>query len=349
MSERKWALDVVDFNSPDVARQQQWILDNMRKADEERTPFLPTDAPQNTEGVCSASPQQQNDSDQGPDEEGYGTDVLEDEEGKSEELGESTDEEGEDGEEVDHMHRQSRPPSRPSVPMTQPLHSKSPVSRRNAPSHQRQPPSSQPADDPHTYPPWRYGGQGSQPYFPGGAPRRQSSGSQASVWRPSPRTPEPSGISRTFAYAIGQVYNTASVQFPRRGSVNSTGSTSSGAGFHRAGSINSDQYRSSSIASHGGSERPSTQIRDRIASNINISPRERRNYASASPYDRPGPPTFPTAPRAIPGARPSFDEAVRFPTSASPGSRAVYAMQRSPEDMRQGHNLMKREREREQR
>jgi hypothetical protein len=36
------------------------------------------------------------------------------------------------------------------------------------------------------------------------------------------------------------------VQFLRRGSVNSTGLTSSGAGLHRAGPINSDQYCSSS-------------------------------------------------------------------------------------------------------
>ncbi|KAI0284647.1 hypothetical protein BGY98DRAFT_947933, partial [Russula aff. rugulosa BPL654] len=44
--------------------------------------------------------------------------------------------------------------------------------------------------------------------------------------------------------------------------------------------------------------------RDRIASNISIAPRERQTSASASPHDRPSPPTFPTAPRAIPGARP---------------------------------------------
>ncbi|KAF8500255.1 hypothetical protein F5888DRAFT_1680559, partial [Russula emetica] len=337
MSERKWALNVVSSNSPDVARQQQWILDNIQKAEEEYTPFPPIDAPQNAEGVLSASPQQQSDSEQGPDEsseEGYETGGLEDEEGESEELGESADEDEEDGEEdedeVDHNPRQSRPPSRPSVPMTQPLHSKSPVSRRNAPPHQRQPPNSQPtednddddADDAHRHPPWRHGSQGSQPYSPGGAPRRQSSGSQASLWRP----PEPSGISRTFAHANGQVYNMGPVQFPRRGSVNSTGSTSSGAGLHRAGSINSDQYRSSSVAPHSGTERPSTQSRDRIASNISIAPRERQTSASASPHDRPSPPTFSTAPRAIPGTRPSLDEAVRFPTSASP-SRAIYAMQ----------------------
>ncbi len=49
MSERKWALDVVDSNSPDVALQQQWILDNIRKTDEQRSPFPPADPLQNAE------------------------------------------------------------------------------------------------------------------------------------------------------------------------------------------------------------------------------------------------------------------------------------------------------------
>jgi hypothetical protein len=251
MSERKWALDVVSSNSPDVARQQKSILDNIRKADE-------------------------------------------DEERESGELGESVDEEGEVGEEVgeevDHKPRQLHSPSPPSVSMTQPLHSKSPVSRRNVSSHQRQPPNPQPAednddddaDDPHRHPPWRHESQGSQPYSPGVAPRLQSSGAQAAVWRPFLREPV---ISRASEHANGQVYNTPLVQFPRRGSVNSTGSNSSGAGLHRAGSVNSDHYRTASVAPHGGSERPSTQSRHRTAS------------------------TFPTAPKAIPGARPSLDEA----------------------------------------
>jgi hypothetical protein len=156
---------------------------------------------------------------------------------------------------------------------------------------------------------------GNQPYSSGGAPRRQSTSSQGSLWRPVPRAPEPSGISRTFAHANGQVLAQAHVPFPRRGSVNSTGSISSGAGLHRAGSMNSDQYRSSSVAPHGGTERPSTQNRDRIASNI--APRERQTSASASPHDRPSPPSYPTPPRAIPGARPSLEE-VRFPTSQVP-------------------------------
>jgi hypothetical protein len=264
MSERKWALDVVSSNSPEVARQQQWILDNIRKADEEHTPFPPTDSPQNAEGVLSASPRQQSDSEQvlnGKSGKGYGTGGLEDEEGESEELGDDDDD----------------------------------------------------MDDPHRHPRWWHGSKGSQPYSPGGAPRRQSSGSQASVWRPSPRTPEPSGISRTFAHVNGQAYNTGPVQFPRRGSVNSAGSTSSGAGLHRAGSINSDQYRSSRVAPHGGSERPSMHSRDRIASNTSITPRERQTSASASPHNRPSPPTFPTAPRAIP----------RGPTAPEEGPRGI--------------------------
>ncbi|KAI0299217.1 hypothetical protein BC826DRAFT_950641, partial [Russula brevipes] len=37
MFEPRWALDVVDSNSPDVARQQQWIIDNIRETDEDYT------------------------------------------------------------------------------------------------------------------------------------------------------------------------------------------------------------------------------------------------------------------------------------------------------------------------
>ena len=141
------------------------------------------------------------------------------------------------------------------------------------------------------HPSWRQGSQGSQPYSPGGVPRRQSSSSQAPVWRPFPHAPEPSGIARTFLHANGQVYK-ADLPIPRRGSINCAGSTSSGAGLHRAGSIKSDQDRSSSAAPppHGGSDRPSTQGRDHIASNTSIAPRE----------------------------RPTLDEAPRSPTSASP-------------------------------
>jgi hypothetical protein len=67
MSERKWALDVADSNSPDVARQQQWILDNIRKADDDRPSFVNPDSPKNAEGVLSARPQEQIDSTQARD------------------------------------------------------------------------------------------------------------------------------------------------------------------------------------------------------------------------------------------------------------------------------------------
>jgi len=245
MLEREWALDVVDSNSPDVV-WQQWIGE-IRKSNEERTPFGPSDAPQTAE-----------------------------------------DHEDEDaGDFPAHAHPARRCES--------------------------------------------------QPYSPGGAaPRRQNSGTQAPVWRPVPRAPEPSGISRTLAHANGQMYATGPVQFPRRGSVNSTGSNSSGAGLHRAGSLNSDQHRSSSVAPHNGTERPSTQARDRIASNVGS--RERQTSASASPHERPSPPSFSTvAPRAIPGAPPPpLDDVVRFPTSGSPSSRAIFALQRLPEDIGQG-------------
>src|SRR5713226_3119402 len=84
---------------------------------------------------------------------------------------------------------------------------------------------------------------------------------------------------------------------------------------------------------HSGTERPPTQNHDRIVSNISIAPRLRQTSTSVSPQDRPSPPTYMTALRTIPGARPPFDEGVRFPTSARPSSRP---MQQSPEEMRQG-------------
>jgi hypothetical protein len=364
MSERKWALNVVDSNSPDVVRQQQWILDNIHKAEEQRIPFGSPDASHNAAGVLSSSPRQEGHGEHGSERfedgsEEFGDAGSDDEGGASGDSRESEeeddddddddeddDDEEEEEEEEDSKPRQSRPPSRPNVPLAQNLHSMSPVSRRNAPSRQRQQSNSRrpPAedndegdvDDSYAHSPLR---GGSQPYPTGAAPLRQSSGSHAPPWRTHPRPPEPSGISRTLAHANGQIYSGSPVPFPRRGSVNSTGSNSSGAGLHRAGSLNSDQYRSSSGApphAPSGAERPSTQIRDRIVANIPS--RERQTSASASPHDQPSPPTHSIAsPRAIPGARPpSFDESMRSPMSASPSSRAIYGPLRSPEDVRQG-------------
>ena len=220
MSERKWALDSISSISPDVSRQQEWILANIRKSDKDR-PFVPPNTSPNAKGALSASPQQQSDSEQGPDEnseDGYESGGQEDKEGGSNELGEIEDKGEDDNDGDDPKPRQSLPPSRSSVPLTQPLHSNSPASGRNSNSPQRQPPNFQlaedndddEADDPR-HPSWR----GNQPYFSGGAPRRQTSSSQGSLWT-VPRAPEPSGISRTFANANGQVLSTGLVSFPRR-------------------------------------------------------------------------------------------------------------------------------------
>jgi hypothetical protein len=193
MSERKWALDVVDSNSPDVARQQQWILDNIRKTDEDHTTTSPSGAPH--------SPPHQGDGEHGFDEspeDGYGSAGLGDEggeSGESRETSEEGDEDEEEGEEdwgeENAAPRQSRPPSRPNVPLTQPLQSKSPVSRRNAPSRQRS--NFHPTEDNDDEDAYDSHGHSVQrhPYSPGGAPRRQSSGSQSSLWRPVPRRQSP--------------------------------------------------------------------------------------------------------------------------------------------------------------
>jgi len=98
-------------------------------------------------------------------------------------------------------------------------------------------------------------------------------------------------------------------------------------GLHRARSLNSDQHRSSSVAPHNphiDTELPPTQARDRMASTIGS--HERQMSASASLHDRPSLPIYPTVvPQAIPGARPPpLDDAIRFPTSASPGSRTLF-------------------------
>jgi hypothetical protein len=314
MSERKWALNVVDSNSPDVARQQQWILDNIHKADEERMPF-PPDRNRRAAGALSSSPQQLGNGERVSDGglenhlEGFGSPGSEGEGGASDELAESgeededdSDDDDDDDEEEAHEEdgsksRQSRLPSRLNASLIHPPHSRSPVSRRGPPSRQRHlsnnlPPedNDEEEEDPQDHPPRR---QGSQQYIASGTPaRRPSSGSQGPYWRQPPRSAEPSGISRTLAHANGQTYSTSPVQFPRRGSVNSTGSASSGVGLHRAGSLNSDLYRSGSVASHApsGTDRPPAQNRDRI---VSLPPRERQTSASASPHDRPSPPSYP--------------------------------------------------------
>ena len=176
---------------------------------------------------------------------------------KSGKRSERTDE---GGEEDSTNLRKSRPPSRPSVPLTQLSHSRSPVPQRNA-SPQRQPPNFQPAVDKDdedvdgsiSHPARR-------PYFPFGLPRSQASSGPlpSPVWRPVVRAPEP-GISRTLSHATGQI--SIPSQFSRHGSVRSTGSTSRGAGHHHEASPNSDRYPSAL--------------------------RERQTSASVSPHARP--------------------------------------------------------------
>src|SRR5712671_5760272 len=193
MNERKWALDLVDSsNSPEVVQQQQ-ILDSIHKPDEQRPPFTPHDALQNSEEGLSIIPRQQGDSERGSDEsfeEGYRSGGTDDQgDGSDESTGEEDEEEeGEEGRgERDTQPRHSRPHSRSNT-LIQALHSRSPVSRKNFPSRQRQPLNFQPgedndeeeAEDPQGRPGLRHGAQP----FPPGAGRRQSSSSQASVWPP---------------------------------------------------------------------------------------------------------------------------------------------------------------------
>jgi hypothetical protein len=115
ISERKWVLGshVVDSdsNSPDVARQQQWILDNIRKTDEQRTPLNHTDDPQNADDVLSTSPQQLGDSERGTDgssEGEYGSDGLEDEASESDPSRESEEESGGTSNLVTHVYHHVR-------------------------------------------------------------------------------------------------------------------------------------------------------------------------------------------------------------------------------------------------
>ena len=212
MSERKWALDVANSNFT----QQQRTLKNIQRTQYERIHIVSADASYDTVGALSISPQQQGESEGGSDEssedrsERLGSAGLDDKGCASFESRESeVEEEGEDPEERGSKPRQLRPPSCcPDPFLTQLLHSKSPVSRRNAPSRQRQ--NDQLAadndevdvDDSYLHPPRR---DGSQPYVTGGAPHRPSSGRQAPSWRPHPRPPELSGTSRTFIHANGQI------------------------------------------------------------------------------------------------------------------------------------------------
>ena len=351
MCERKWALDLVDSNSPSVARRQQSILDNICKPDDNRTSFVKHNAPRNAGGVLSASRQERGDSKRASDEGlegGYGSIRPENKGSGSDKSVESEEKEEWEWEEEEGVQpRQSRPPSRSNVSLIRTLHTKSPVSRRDTQSRHRRPSnlrSEEDRDDEGEGDSPAHPAQPREPFPSGTPPRHQSPGSHTPVWGRVARPSEPSGISRTFALARGQMHTPNPVQFPR-GRVDSTASNSSGTSLHRAGSLNSDQHRSRSVTPHNphnGTERPSTQARDRIASNIGH--RDRQVSISAGIHDRPSPSIYPTvAPRAIPSARPPpLDDAVRFPTSVSPASRTLLSTQRSPEDTRQGIAIPRR-------
>ena len=158
MSQRKWALNVVNSNSPDITRQQQWILDNFHKAEEERIPF-PPDRNRRAAGAHSSSPQQLGDGERVSDGslenyfEGFGSPTSEGEGGASDGLAESEEEDEDDSddddddevhEEVGSKPQQSRLPSRLNSSLIHPLHSKFLVSRRGPRLHHRHPPNNLP-------------------------------------------------------------------------------------------------------------------------------------------------------------------------------------------------------------
>ena len=87
------------------------------------TPFFLFQYPPNVKGALSASLQQQGDGGRGPDErseDGYGPGRQEDKEGESSELEEIEDNGEDDGDGDGPNPQQTHPPSRPSVPLTQP-------------------------------------------------------------------------------------------------------------------------------------------------------------------------------------------------------------------------------------
>jgi hypothetical protein len=198
MSERKRALDVVDSNSLDVPRQQQWFLDNTCKADEERTLLVSPDASQNIGGILSTSPQHLADGERrsdGHSEGGYGSTVADGGPDESKGIGKAAEGKAESGE-GDNNTRHS-----PSSAPTQSHHSEPPISRKNSLSSWRRLSTSKIVgdnDDANPQPPLR----GSDPL-----------------------ASEPSGITLAFVLANEQVYSARSVLFPCRSSVNSTNFT----------------------------------------------------------------------------------------------------------------------------
>ena len=131
---------------------RQELSERKRPVDTDFTLFDPPCVSQNAEGSLSTGPQQllerEEPASDESSEDGYGTGGLEDEDDRPDELGDSAyEEEDEEGDEGDPKTRQSRPPSRPSIPLTQTFRSKSPISGRNSPSCQPQPPDFRPTKE----------------------------------------------------------------------------------------------------------------------------------------------------------------------------------------------------------
>jgi hypothetical protein len=270
-SEHKRILDVVNSILLDVARQHPWILDNIREADEQRTPFVPPNASQNDEGIFSTNHQQLVVSGQGSDgrsEDGYRSARAAHEGGEP------------DGSKGSAEAGGDTKPRQPysNVSLTQPLHSKSQFSRENSLLCQRRTSTSQLVEDNDDEE-----RDDSQPYSPGQVPRSPSPDSQAPVRWSIPIAPEHSGISCAFADKNGEIYRTSSVPFSRLGRVNSTGSPRSSAGLHHAGSLDPNQYRGSSFA-HSDTEHLPVHNHYPIVSNIALYSR-RDSVPFPSPRD----------------------------------------------------------------
>ena len=289
-SERKRALGVVDYNSVDVPRQQQWFPDNTCEVDDQRTPLISPSASKNAEGDLSISPQQPADGERVSDERsegGYGSTVADGEPDGS--KGKATAGEGK----AEGVEGDNNPQLSPSSIPTQCPHSKSPISRKKSFSSPRPPSTSKLAgdnddedsDNTREHPTRRHA---NRPYSPGQTP---SPGPQPPAWGSNPPTSEPSGISLAFVRANGQAYSTRSVLFPIAVVLTVLTSPSSSAGLHRTGSLNLDQHCGSSVA-HSDTELPPVPNHDPIASNFTLC--ERGNSAPSSPHNVSCPSTWPT-------------------------------------------------------
>lgn len=234
-SEHKRILDVVNSILVDVVRRQPWILDNIRKADGEHTPFAPPNASQNDEGIFSTSPQQLVVSGQrsnGRSEGGYQSAGAAHDGSKTDQSKEGTEGRG------DTKPRQTYL----NVSLTQPLRSESQISRENSPLYRRHPSTSQVVEDEKER-------DGSQLYALAQVTRSSSPGSQAHVQSSIPIAPEHSG------------------------SANSTGSPRSSTGLRHAGSLDPDQYRGSSFT-HSDTKHLPVQNHYPIVSNIALCSRQ---------------------------------------------------------------------------